>query len=1218
MNENILNPKFGYTFADLFVSGKLKNLSEDFYKYFESANSEKFEEFKKYRDSLGEGYTYIQASEVIMNSSVYLSDFLGELFNVQEHLAKYVDEAQYNEDIFLFKKEFVQRKVFRRFKPADLENINWSELDAFVTKIKLCFADKLDFDIDEEKFTARFVNELAELEKNYRWFYEGDKFAPENFQIPDNYKACAAKLLPEIKISSGIAEDEKEYDNIKFLMEKIMQWVFAKRNYDSNAAKWVSYFEPEKLDFDHLVHVETPEPNFPEKLEGEEKHFIQRNGFELHDHQMTERQILNQVDYCMYCHDREKDSCSKGLTDRFGALKANPLGIELTGCPLNEKISEAHLLRKSGRPLSALAIVAIDNPMCPGTGHRICNDCMKGCIYQKQDPVNIPQVETNTLRDVVNLPYGFEIYTLLTRWNPINIKRPYAQEYNGKNVMVVGMGPAGYTLSHHLLNAGFGVTGIDGLKIEPLFGEYTGINPLTNERTEPKAVKDFSKEIEQELDKRILQGFGGVTEYGITVRWNKNFLSMIYVNLARRNNFRLYDGVRFGSSVKIDDAWEMGFDHIAIAAGAGQPTIVDMKNNLAKGVRKSTDYLMSLQLSGASKDDNLTSTMIQLPAVIIGGGLTAIDTTTETAAYYPVQVKRVLDRYEKITAEKGEEYFWGTFNEQGNEENKEIIKTFIAHGKEVRAEEELAKIENRKTNYIDLVRKFGGVSLVYRKRMQDSPAYRLNHEEIKEALEQGVYFVENLSPTEVVKDKYGRAEKVIFEKQTVEKTEDGKIKYRSSGEFIEMPAKTVQVAAGTSPNSMYEFENPETFQMDAKWQYFKTFKPVKGDDGKYSLEAVSTKEDGFFTSYNKNGKFISFYGDIHPKYVGSVVKAMASAKKGSWDVVDILKNEEGKFKTSKEFFDITDEKFVARVHSVKRLNDKTIELIIKSKSGADKFNAGQFYKLQNYEVLSEKKNGISKAFEGVALAGISADKEKGLVKFVVVERGISTSLIHNLKEGEKVFLMGPTGSTPKISTGQNVLIAGGGSGNAVLLSVAQELKKQNNNVLYFAGYRKNDEVFDREIIENSSDKVIWCSEEGEISPAREQDSFFKGTIIEGIKNYVGQNKDLKQINKIITAGSPEMMQGIRDARKTFLKEYLNGHEAVANINSPMQCMMKAVCARCLLRNVDPETGKEKFVYSCECQEQKLDEIDFSNLEERLEMNAPMEKLNRLYYECFVK
>ena len=41
----------------------------------------------------------------------------------------------------------------------------------------------------------------------------------------------------------------------------------------------------------------------------------------------------------------------------------------------------------------------LDNPMCPGTGHRICNDCMKGCIFQKQDPVNIPQTETGVLSE---------------------------------------------------------------------------------------------------------------------------------------------------------------------------------------------------------------------------------------------------------------------------------------------------------------------------------------------------------------------------------------------------------------------------------------------------------------------------------------------------------------------------------------------------------------------------------------------------------------------------------------------------------------------------------------------------------------------------------------------------------------------------------------------------------------------------------------------------
>ena len=65
---------------------------------------------------------------------------------------------------------------------------------------------------------------------------------------------------------------------------------------------------------------------------------------------------------------------------------------------------------------------------------------MKSCIFQKSQPVDIPQVETNVLTDVLFMPYGFEIYGLLTRWNPLNVQRPYALPYNGKNVLVVGMG----------------------------------------------------------------------------------------------------------------------------------------------------------------------------------------------------------------------------------------------------------------------------------------------------------------------------------------------------------------------------------------------------------------------------------------------------------------------------------------------------------------------------------------------------------------------------------------------------------------------------------------------------------------------------------------------------------------------------------------------------------------------------------------------------------
>ena len=85
------------------------------------------------------------------------------------------------------------------------------------------------------------------------------------------------------------------------------------------------------------------------------------------------------------------------------------------------------------------------------------------------------------------------------------------------------------------------------------------------------------------------------------MRWDKNFLTLMHLMLARRKRFRTYGGVRFGGTLTIEDAWDYGFDHIAIATGAGRPTIVDMKNNLMRGIRQATDFLMALQLTGAFK-----------------------------------------------------------------------------------------------------------------------------------------------------------------------------------------------------------------------------------------------------------------------------------------------------------------------------------------------------------------------------------------------------------------------------------------------------------------------------------------------------------------------------------------------------------------------------------------------------------------------------------------
>ena len=210
--------------------------------------------------------------------------------------------------------------------------------------------------------------------------------------------------------------------------------------------------------------------------------------------------------------------------------------MTLAGCPLEERISEFHKLRAEGWPLGALAMICIDNPMVAATGHRICNDCMKSCIYQKQDPVDIPQVETRTLKDVLALPWGFEIYSLLTRWNPLNLRRPLPLPRTGKRVLVVGMGPAGFTLAHHLMNDGHTVVGIDGLKIEPLDPALSGIT-IAGERVPFEPMRDVAT-LNEPLDERVMAGFGGVAEYGITVRWDKNFLKMIRLLLERRDRVR--------------------------------------------------------------------------------------------------------------------------------------------------------------------------------------------------------------------------------------------------------------------------------------------------------------------------------------------------------------------------------------------------------------------------------------------------------------------------------------------------------------------------------------------------------------------------------------------------------------------------------------------------------------------------------------------------------
>src|SRR5438309_1177882 len=276
---------------------------------------------------------------------------------------------------------------------------------------------------------------------------------------------------------------------------------------------------------DNLAPVATVERHGVTMLRLPEEHWRARDGFALTDPGTDLAGAQDEANYCIWCHNQQKDSCRSGLHEKDGSFRKSVFGVTLAGCPLDEKISEMNLVKARGYSLGALAIVAVDNPICAATGHRICNDFMKACIYQRQEPVDIPQVETRTLKDVLGLPWGFEIYSLLTRWNPLDLRRPLPKATSGYKVLVVGLGPAGFNLAHHLINDGHFVSAIDGLKIEPLPSEISGVLP-TGERVPFQPIRDIASLYER-LDARMMAGFGGVAEYGITVRWDKNFLKII-------------------------------------------------------------------------------------------------------------------------------------------------------------------------------------------------------------------------------------------------------------------------------------------------------------------------------------------------------------------------------------------------------------------------------------------------------------------------------------------------------------------------------------------------------------------------------------------------------------------------------------------------------------------------------------------------------------------
>lgn len=1075
------------SFDALFTASGLEKLDQRFLAYLQENNTRLSATLADYRH--GKLTDAKTISQFIVDCAPILENFLAKFFDIEKAITAQREAIQRETVIFAFKKHFVLREAKRALKKsADLPP--FAELDNQLSQ-------QLPKNTDKEYIVAQYAENLLT---------DPQRYANDIQQLIDWCVQALATKAGQIAVKN-----------------------------------WVSFHLPQRLDYQDLVKT-------PENL----RH---REGFELTDPRMTQREVLDEIHYCVYCHQNDGDFCSKGFPIKKSqpeqGFKINPLGETLTGCPLEEKISEMHVLKASGHSLAALATVMIDNPMCPATGHRICNDCMKACIYQKQDPVNIPQIETRVLTDVLALPWGVELYDLLVRWNPLRKIQWIAKPYNEKKVLVMGMGPAGFTLAHYLLMEGFAVVGAEGLKIEPLPKKYL---------TQP--IYRY-QDITEKLDERVMAGFGGVAEYGITVRWDKNFLKLIYISLMRRPHFQLFGSVRFGGTIEVEDAWKLGFDHLALAVGAGLPRELAIPNSLAPGMRQANDFLMALQLTGAAKTSSLANLQLRLPAVVIGGGLTGIDTATEVQAYYLTQIKKVYTRYHILKNHYGEEKLRSQFDAG----SLAIIDEFLQHATE---------LQQSTDNPLNLIQQWGGVSVVYRRKLQESPAYQRNHEEVAKALEEGIFYRECLSPIAVLLDEYGHV---------------SGLKCQHSLTFAEeiIKAKAIFVATGAKPNVAYEFEHRGTFLRDGfQYQRF---------DAQQQLitENHHCKEPNFgaFTSYQKNDYRVSFLGDTHPVFHGSVVKAIASGKQIYPFIANqLLKTSPTSDETYEDFSARMTYLFEANVVTVHRLGDQLVELIVRAPLAAKKFQVGQFYRVQNYETYAQRLDDTCLQTEAMAMLAAPVAEDPDCLSFWVLERGVSSRLVASFQAGQPLSVMGPTGAKLKIpDQPETIMIIGGLMALAQLRSMGAMLKELGHRVLFVACADHQRLQTQCDVISQHSNEVLWV----------EQD------WLQALSN----SKWLAKIQRVIAVGDAALIQSVQQARIHFSAET----KFFGSVFGAMQCMLKGVCAQCLQWQIDPVTGQRtKAVYACSWQEQPLERIDARNIDERLSQNRVQEKLANIWLD----
>lgn len=243
----------------------------------------------------------------------------------------------------------------------------------------------------------------------------------------------------------------------------------------------------------------------------------------------------------------------------------------VSGCPVGVGIPEFIAKIKNGDFEGAYRIINTTSAL-PAVCGRVCpqeTQCESKCTLGiKFEPVAIGRLE----RFVADYH------------NAHDTKSAEIPAKNGHKVAIVGSGPAGLTCAGDLIRKGYDVTVYEALHVA-----------------------------------------GGVLVYGIPEFRLPKAIVAKEVDSLKALGVKVETNVVVGKTLTVDELFDMGFEAVFIASGAGLPNFMGIKGESLKGVYSANEYLTRSNLMKAYLENPQTPVMKGGKVAVVGGGNVAMD-----------------------------------------------------------------------------------------------------------------------------------------------------------------------------------------------------------------------------------------------------------------------------------------------------------------------------------------------------------------------------------------------------------------------------------------------------------------------------------------------------------------------------------------------------------------------------------------------------------------